>query len=55
MEVVEEIHVFGLNLYTDLLIDNSNHTTYLVDGCHLSEQGRFQLSLLLGAILNRIQ
>ena len=54
MEIAQEYQIFGLNLYTDMQIDSVNHPSLLVDGCHLNEQGRFNLGQLLGAILNRI-
>lgn len=44
LQVAEETNVLCLNNYTGLGIDESTADTYLADGCHLNETGRFLLA-----------
>lgn len=44
LQVAEETNVLCLNNYADLGINESNADTYLADGCHLNETGRFLLA-----------
>lgn len=44
LQVAKETNVLCLNNYTDLGINESTADTYLADGCHLNETGRFLLA-----------
>ena len=41
------------NTYTGLGIDGTNHTEYLIDGCHPNEQTRYTMAQKLAKIIQR--
>lgn len=54
MQVADEMNVICMNNYTDLGIDENTALTYLADGCHLNETGRFLLAeRIIGQINSR--
>lgn len=55
LELSDEMSVYYINNYKDLGIHEKNWETYLSDGCHLNELGRYYVGKEIARTLNEIR